>query len=286
MLVLISAIFLLILQLVNGQECSCTPSPVQECHPYDSQFQANNLEEAMSSFPDLSYTHLEHLAEELKEQECSTQQCLDCRKEIRKKLKRLGLISTTINDIFESQSNLTTCQKYRFARRDEEGIVEKDADQNDSSSHQKKSEEEDNSEEDSREKGSKRKKRQTNVTAAAAVIGTRYTMSCTTKGVTVDAEGTVSLCTACWVWRKLPANYNPSYINELICDNGDVSCLSGYAGCSTGTRQLTAVRNVGGVMTTVSITAGSSCDCRVHKQSSIISLVQGHGMTSSLSPIN
>lgn len=57
--------------------------------------------------------------------------------------------------------------------------------------------------------------------------GTRFNISCSTKGVTVDTTGMVSLCSSCWVWRRLPANYFPQFINELVCTGTDQSCLSG-----------------------------------------------------------
>lgn len=57
--------------------------------------------------------------------------------------------------------------------------------------------------------------------------GTRFEISCSKKGESVDPTGTVSLCSYCWVWRQLPNNYRPRYINELICSTSDDSCLSG-----------------------------------------------------------
>lgn len=60
------------------------------------------------------------------------------------------------------------------------------------------------------------------------VLGTRYGLACTKKGVEeTTGATTVSLCSSCWVWRELPPNYFPRYINELICDESDNACLSG-----------------------------------------------------------
>jgi hypothetical protein len=56
--------------------------------------------------------------------------------------------------------------------------------------------------------------------------GTAYRLSCTQRG-TSGVGGQLSLCTSCWVWRKLPATFFPQFINELICDTNDTACLSG-----------------------------------------------------------
>ncbi|PIO75633.1 hypothetical protein TELCIR_02321 [Teladorsagia circumcincta] len=82
------------------------------------------------------------------------------------------------------------------------------------------------------------------------------------KGMTPDSSGTVSLCSSCWMWRRLPDNYAPQYINELVCDTTDSSCLSGYATCGVGHRAVEVVRNDSGVVTTVALSAGSYCECR------------------------
>ncbi|CAJ0942667.1 unnamed protein product, partial [Mesorhabditis belari] len=118
--------------------------------------------------------------------------------------------------------------------------------------------------------------------SSSTLIGTRYPLSCTTKGVTVDSSGFVSLCSSCWVWRKLPDNYNPQYINELVCDDSDFSCLSGYAVCTTGHRTVEVVRTDAGAQTTVTLTAGTFCECKCSINSAIASLVTGGGVSSSL----
>ncbi|VDO20533.1 unnamed protein product, partial [Haemonchus placei] len=58
-------------------------------------------------------------------------------------------------------------------------------------------------------------------------LSERFVLSCTSKGMATDSSGTVSLCSSCWMWRRLPDNYAPQYINELVCDTSDSSCLSG-----------------------------------------------------------
>jgi len=63
---------------------------------------------------------------------------------------------------------------------------------------------------------------------------------CAQKGSLPDSSGFVSLCSRCWMWRQLPLNYVPQFLNELVCDDSDTVCLSGYAACSTGTRTVEA----------------------------------------------
>ncbi|PIO67242.1 hypothetical protein TELCIR_11015 [Teladorsagia circumcincta] len=97
----------------------------QPCLPYDSRFQAATLEEAMISFPDLSIDQEEPgQIVTLQEQEsCQTKECLDCQNEMKKKLKKVGLMPRTADEILDVQ-NTTTCKKYRFSRNDE-GVYEK-----------------------------------------------------------------------------------------------------------------------------------------------------------------
>uniref|UniRef100_A0AC34RIC4 Uncharacterized protein n=1 Tax=Panagrolaimus sp. JU765 TaxID=591449 RepID=A0AC34RIC4_9BILA len=77
--------------------------------------------------------------------------------------------------------------------------------------------------------GKKRKKRSTpNVNDRDHIIGNRFVISCVEKG---DAESDdtdfLNLCTACWTWRKLPDDYFPQILNELVCQENDF-CLSGF----------------------------------------------------------
>ncbi|KAK6032064.1 hypothetical protein OSTOST_01770 [Ostertagia ostertagi] len=280
-------------------QCQCVTPPrgtSQPCLPYDSRFQAATLEEAMISFPDLSIDQEEPgQIVTLQEQEsCQTRECLDCQNEMKKKLKKVGLMPTTADEILDVQ-NTTTCKKYRFSRNDE-GVYEKHRGRDSDSSS-----EEDDRKHKWKRKGRKhgggwrhfnrdfnRRKRQVQPanTSGQAIIGERFVLSCTMKGMTTDSSGTVSLCSSCWMWRRLPDNYAPQYINELVCDTTDKSCLSGYATCGVGHRAVEVVRNDSGVMTTVALSAGSYCECRAAKNSAIEPLVTGTGLSSSLPALN
>ncbi|KAK5980997.1 hypothetical protein GCK32_005389 [Trichostrongylus colubriformis] len=279
--------------LAKESKCQCVIAPrgaAQPCLPYDSRFQAATLEEAMISFPDLSIDQDEPgQIKTLKEQEsCHTTECEDCQKEMRKRLKEVGLMPTAVNEIVEAQ-NSTTCKKYRFARNDV-GVYEKHHGKMDSSSSS--SEDDDRKRKRERkgwkydEKHFNRHRRQAQPentsTQGQAIIGERFVLSCTSKGMTTDSSGTVSLCSSCWMWRRLPDNYSPQYINELVCDTSDNTCLSGYATCGVGHRAIEVVRNDSGTMTTVALSAGSYCECRPAKNSAIESLVTGTGLGNSL----
>ncbi|RCN48621.1 hypothetical protein ANCCAN_05259, partial [Ancylostoma caninum] len=77
----------------NPFQCQCIPPPggAQPCLPYDSRFQAATLEEAMTSFPDLSLDQQEpgQVTTLASQVTCQTQECLDCQKDLRHKLEQV-----------------------------------------------------------------------------------------------------------------------------------------------------------------------------------------------------
>uniref|UniRef100_A0A915D353 Uncharacterized protein n=1 Tax=Ditylenchus dipsaci TaxID=166011 RepID=A0A915D353_9BILA len=60
----------------------------------------------------------------------------------------------------------------------------------------------------------------------------------------------------------------------MVCDDADSGCLSGFASCSAGTRTVEVIRNDTVKLTTVTLTAGSFCECKVKIGSSLQALVQ------------
>uniref|UniRef100_A0A8R1ES50 FAD-binding PCMH-type domain-containing protein n=2 Tax=Caenorhabditis japonica TaxID=281687 RepID=A0A8R1ES50_CAEJA len=219
---------------------------------------------------------------------------------------KVGLLPGTIDKVFSNQRNFTTCQKYRFTMK-EKGVYEK---------KKKKVKQHfewdyDDYDEDEEDyyfdgTGKKNKKEhyvirkvekrdveattaisQPNTTAmnSTGIIGIRFPISCTTRGVTPDGLGTVSLCSTCWVWRRLPSSYYPAYLNEVVCDYADTSCLSGYASCQTGTQQLNVLRNDSGKLVPVSVSAGINCECRISEGSALESLVLGQGSSAAFPPV-
>lgn len=239
----------------------------------------------MTSFPDLTIDQEEpgQITTLQEEATCQTKECQDCKKEMKKRLQQVGLMPATINEVLDAQ-NATTCTKYRFSRNDK-GVYagKKEHDHSSSSSDE---EEERRKKERKQKKHDEKRRRERHrrqaLPANQTIIGERFPLSCMSKGMTTDASGTVSLCSSCWVWRRLPDNYSPQYVNELICDTADTSCLSGYATCGVGHRAIEVVRDDNGVKTTVALSAGSYCECRAALNSAIESLVTGAGLPSSL----
>uniref|UniRef100_A0A8R1I2Q0 Uncharacterized protein n=1 Tax=Caenorhabditis japonica TaxID=281687 RepID=A0A8R1I2Q0_CAEJA len=291
-------------------KCQClppsTPKTLPNCIPYDSRLQAASLEEAIVAFPDLTITRHEKPSTAETLNNCKTKQCRDCYKDLRSQLRKVGLLPGTIDKVFSNQRNFTTCQKYRFTMK-EKGVYEK---------KKKKVKQHfewdyDDYDEDEEDyyfdgTGKKNKKEhyvirkvekrdveattaisQPNTTAmnSTGIIGIRFPISCTTRGVTPDGLGTVSLCSTCWVWRRLPSSYYPAYLNEVVCDYADTSCLSGYASCQTGTQQLNVLRNDSGKLVPVSVSAGINCECRISEGSALESLVLGQGSSAAFPPV-
>ncbi|CAI4228879.1 unnamed protein product [Auanema sp. JU1783] len=280
------------------QQCNCIANPSGTgCLSYDSRFQAATLEEAMASFPDLTFSDPMNSSdnETLEERAtCQTEECLRCHEELLQQLKTIGLVDSTINNVFSTQPDLLStsmCNKYHFSRKDEGTYSESKKSKEESSSSEedgdkkkKKREKEKEKEKAKRSKEQKRSRRQATFNAVndPTVVGQRFTISCSAKGVSTDASGLVSLCSSCWAWRKLPDNYTPQFINELVCDNADNACLSGYASCGVGHRSVEVVRDDNGVKTTIVLTAGSYCECKVAHGSVLESLVSGTGLQSPL----
>ncbi|CAI5452324.1 unnamed protein product [Caenorhabditis angaria] len=282
------------------QKCQCvSQTSNSSCVPYDSRLQATNLEEAIVAFPDLTITQQEKsstLSETSNLMSCKTKQCKSCYKLLKAQLAKVGLLPATIKQVFENQSNFSKCEKYRFSRKDQ-GVYEK---KNKAKHYDWDDDEDYETDYDpfDMNKGNKfrRKIRDVSETTTVSpnstamnitgVIGVRFPIACTTRGVTPDGLNTVSLCSTCWVWRRLPSNYYPAYLNEVVCDNADQGCLSGYATCHTGTQQLNVLRNDSGTLVPVSVAAGINCECRVQVGSVLQSLVMGNGTTSALPSLN
>ncbi len=64
----------------------------------------------------------------------------------------------------------------------------------------------------------------------ASDSGTRFGLRCVKRGEAEMESGDswVVPCDLCWAIRELPQDYQPRYINELICDtNSEHKCLGG-----------------------------------------------------------
>ncbi|GMT20527.1 hypothetical protein PFISCL1PPCAC_11824, partial [Pristionchus fissidentatus] len=266
--------------------CPCVQTG-SNCQQFDRRYQAHTLEDAMTAFNDLSYDRSAVQPSTVYEDEyCETEDCTDCRLFLQGKLKQVGLYEESPLEPFV-RTDLTnkTCDRYRFSTP--EGMAEAEMKESSSFSSEEESDSDEIEEIEKKKKKSKHQRDKRQVppgvpTTDNSIIGTRYTISCTKRGASTDASGRISLCSSCWVWRKLPINYSPQYVNELICDTTDTACLSGYASCSVGTHSIDVVRNDSGKLTTVALTAGSYCECKATANSAIQSLVSGTGLKNSV----
>ncbi|KAI1725267.1 hypothetical protein DdX_01919 [Ditylenchus destructor] len=259
-------------------KCPCVMKPgTTECLQYDTHYQAVTLEEAIASFNDIILEHELTAPETVRspeEEQCQTKHCINCQKKLRKKLAALGLLAHFIENSAEktNEEAAEICTKYHFTRANQAMIYEYGKPKPPKNLS-----------------GMKigplggpplappqmvpRSKRQTNTTnVSQPVVGTRYNLSCVLKGSSADSNGFISLCSKCWAWRQLPINYFPRFVNEMVCDDQDKSCLSSYAECSTGTRAFEVIRNDSAKLTTVMLTAGSFCECKIKQGSALQSL--------------
>ncbi|KAE9553203.1 hypothetical protein FO519_003599 [Halicephalobus sp. NKZ332] len=122
-----------------------------------------------------------------------------------------------------------------------------------------------------------RKKRSTpNVSDRNKIIGERFVISCVEKG---DAESDetdyLNLCTACWTWRRLPDDYFPPILNELVCQENDF-CLSGWGSCTQRYRQVDVLRKTNGKWSPTTVVSGSCCDCKIRAGTEVHQLVIGN----------
>uniref|UniRef100_A0A914EDI5 Uncharacterized protein n=1 Tax=Acrobeloides nanus TaxID=290746 RepID=A0A914EDI5_9BILA len=176
-----------------------------------------------------------------------------------------------------------TCNKYRFSKPDP-SVYSYGHNEDDSSSDDDSDDEDKNGEIiDKLENGINKtrnhikngnKSKISQSSNANSIIGKRINVSCTAKGID-DGSGYIKLCSACWAWRELPSNYFPRYVNEVICDDKDSECLSGYAMCRAGTRTFQVIKNGGRVASVVTLTSSSYCECKVLSGSPLTSLVTG-----------
>ncbi|CAD5216370.1 unnamed protein product [Bursaphelenchus okinawaensis] len=196
--------------------------------------------------------------------DCTSDECKTCRRMMNQRLQAVGFFADFYgaegyqNFIEPVQSTEPTdvdvCTKYRFARNNSDTV-------------------------DYQRTHKHKIKRQVVDLINSTMIGTRYNLSCTTKGSTPDGNADtelLSLCAKCWAWRQLPSNYFPQFINELVCHDGDTGCLSGYGSCGNGERTVEVLRNDTYKLTMVTLSAASFCECQVRVGSAIQDLVTGN----------
>uniref|UniRef100_A0AC35TJU6 Gnk2-homologous domain-containing protein n=1 Tax=Rhabditophanes sp. KR3021 TaxID=114890 RepID=A0AC35TJU6_9BILA len=276
----------------NGIQCPCVkPTSGGDCFAYDNRFLATSIEEALASFADLTYVNSnDNLEIELPAistmMDCTTPDCMQCRDDLAQRLVQVGMIDASMVTVTNATTT-SVCSKYRFTSNDPSNYewgkptkntykkYDKCGEDNDSDSEDDCDSKEEDKKNKSKKNNHRRRKRQagTPTPLLASSLGTRFNISCTAKGFDTDNTGTLNLCNKCWTWRKLPDNYFPNFINELVCDTTDVTCLSGFAKCSVGTRSLEVLRK--DTNTKVTLTTGAFCECRVFANSAFSALVSG-----------
>jgi len=112
----------------------------------------------------------------------------------------------------------------------------------------------------------------TSGTVEAPDVGKRIVINCYTRGSLLNGTNVCGLCNFCWVWRQLPDNYQPQYVNELICDQDSI-CLSKFGSCETGMDSATVFLENGSDYEAQSIIIGQTCDCHVQSGSALQSLI-------------
>ncbi|GMR33674.1 hypothetical protein PMAYCL1PPCAC_03869 [Pristionchus mayeri] len=118
-----------------------------------------------------------------------------------------------------------------------------------------------------------------------SLLGNTQTISCDyTRGnpVSIDTRF-CGLCSLCWGWRKLPEDYYPNYLNEVLCST-DTTCLQGFGKCNAVTRSINVLRkkfdaNGGFTYEQTTIDTVTSCECQVEYGSTIFNLVYSNDAT-------
>ncbi|XP_003376116.1 hypothetical protein Tsp_00319 [Trichinella spiralis] len=99
-------------------------------------------------------------------------------------------------------------------------------------------------------------------------LGVKYKIECLKRGEVMEGTEWLGLCNICWVWRKLPSEYFPRFVNEVICDT-DTKCLSGWGTCKQRRRSLEILKNIGTEekpqWKPLKFNAATFCDCFVRK---------------------
>ncbi|KAI6190528.1 hypothetical protein M3Y97_00127800 [Aphelenchoides bicaudatus] len=300
--------------------CDCIRVPgTNRCLKYDNRLQAQNLNEAIDFFEDLSLLDETKPAQRLNRDSiggCTSRDCQICKKILTEQLESVGLLhpengqqithknihDTAFLATIQIPTSYTEITKAKKAKKDSSSSSEEasnapqlkkrsayksqiDRDLNNFLDaffgQNKDGAREVFSSESLNEIAGVRDKRAASPTDPG-FIGTRYYLSCTEKGTSVDGSGLLSLCTKCWAWRELPPEYYPRYVNELVCHETDTSCLSGYATCGSGTQQLDVLRNDSGTLVPISLAASTYCECQIRAGTTLEPLIFGAPNTSPL----
>ncbi|KHJ46256.1 hypothetical protein D918_03304 [Trichuris suis] len=97
------------------------------------------------------------------------------------------------------------------------------------------------------------------------------------RGEPQDQPGSdTGLCDMCWSLMTLPDSFSPRFINQLMCNPSDDSCLSGYGTCRARYRHISVWYSNRTVdMQSAVVYVPVACECQVPYSSILRNLVVG-----------
>ncbi|ETN74491.1 hypothetical protein NECAME_12936 [Necator americanus] len=188
-------------------------------------------------------------------------------------LLRVGLMAATIDSVIQAQNTTSTCKKYRFARKDE-GVYEKNLDHNNDDDDDS---DDSSSDEDEKKKKKKWEEARMNMKQAnPKIFFSRYSH----RHKRQMPESTIDPTTGQTIENDSFYLVLPKESLQTPVVRYRFALLVGYGGACL------VVRNDSGTLTTVALSAGSYCECRVAVNSAIQSLVTGAGLQATLPALN
>ncbi|VDO96062.1 unnamed protein product [Soboliphyme baturini] len=281
--------------------CPCVRRPEShDCISYDNRYQASTLEEAVMNFPDLTLMHMPMMkmneeptasmstteepeatpriatTERPKDSagyRCTQKTCLHCTHMLTTRLKSAGMLTDDEFDQVRRRLGIPhmtesrECRRYRFSTPYVPELRESGDFQDEGIGRRVKHVMKTFSSmglEKWNRFHSWRTKRALNSTSQ---IGTEYKIDCIKRGQPLDhGSDWLGLCNFCWSWRKLPKNFFPQFVNELVCD-ADTKCLSGWGMCRQRHKSIEVLQNLGTKekpnYKPLTIHSPNLCDCYV-----------------------
>ncbi|KAL1238035.1 Uncharacterized protein TPS_02362 [Trichinella pseudospiralis] len=233
-----------------------------KCRQYDSRYLAANIEEAMLEFPDLTMLDIQSSWESEERNEdsseksnerpkvrvislkrkglCQTEECMYCSQLLASRLREVGMLDNSQLHSILQEFDVSDFHKLLNIFDKRLGI------------------------------------RLGRSTTNKDELGVKYKIECLKRGEVMEGTEWLGLCNICWVWRKLPSEYFPRFVNEVICDT-DTKCLSGWGTCKQRRRSLEILKNIGTEekpqWKPLKFNAATFCDCFVRKGTMLHQLV-------------
>ncbi|KRZ33342.1 Uncharacterized protein T4B_368 [Trichinella pseudospiralis] len=280
-----------------------------KCRQYDSRYLAANIEEAMLEFPDLTMLDIQSSWESEERNEdsseksnerpkvrvislkrkglCQTEECMYCSQLLASRLREVGMLDNSqLHSILQefgqtdfdnisalNKVKIKLCRRFRFSQITEhvKNLQEKMKYWTSVVYNYTHALFEDFNRFDKR-LGIRLGRSTTNKDE----LGVKYKIECLKRGEVMEGTEWLGLCNICWVWRKLPSEYFPRFVNEVICDT-DTKCLSGWGTCKQRRRSLEILKNIGTEekpqWKPLKFNAATFCDCFVRKGTMLHQLV-------------